>query len=454
MSPASSGASALTEQELRRISDARTYLLFRHPFFGRLAMALRPRVADGSTDTFAIRRDGTLFVDQECLASLTVPQLAFVLAHEVLHCAWLHFARIADRHGKIRCLETWGRATDYAINGMLVRAGLEAPTALGILLDEKRWRDRSDDDIYEELLKERAEREDERPRTGPRSDDATGSRASENSVDPAVVSGAKDGMTPSRSKPDDGCEPKVGWGTAYGDADFWRPVGGTAASGKKNGEAVAPSSSAHWMRECLNAMQGAGRGHVPREFRRWAEARLNGPPLSWKELLRRYARDSLRDSNRVSFRRPSRRSASLPPLPDGMRTILPGRAPDRRPAVVAIDTSGSMGARSLSHAIGEIRDILACYPGVAGRVIQCDSAIRSDVSISESDDIELQGGGGSSTVPVFDRVRDEGLTPPLLIYFTDLWVEFPEWVPPYPVLWVTPPQCGRAPFGRIVTLDS
>jgi predicted metal-dependent peptidase len=457
VSTAVPSAGALTEQEVRRIADARTYLLFRHPFFGRLAMLLRPRVSDGSTDTFAIRQDGTLLVDRECLASLTTPQLAFVLAHEILHCAWLHFSRIIDCRGQPRCLETWGRATDYAINGMLVRAGLEPPASFGILLDEKRWKDSSDDDIYEALIAERAEEERKHAeQPGSRPDGAATSNGSGYSRRAAAAARQlEDKFSVSESGAAEGS--KIGWGTARGDADFWTPVSEASGSSEEEDgdDGSAPVSAAHWMQECLNAMQGTGRGNVPRELRRWAEAHLNGPALSWKELLRRYARDSLRDSNRVSFRRPSRRSVALPRPASGIRTVLPGRVPDGRPAVVAIDTSGSMSADILSHTLGEVRDILACYPGLAGRVIQCDAAIHADEAISETDHIAIRGGGGSSTEPVFDRLRDEGLMPPLLIYFTDLWVAFPDWHPPFPVLWVTPPGCGQAvPFGQVITMNS
>ena len=96
-----------------RVSQARTKLLGRLPFFGRLALKLRPRLArEGEgVDTAAVSQDGTLVANAEFVKSLTDPQLCFVVAHEVLHPAMLYFDRMQGRIPKL-----WNMAHDYAIN--------------------------------------------------------------------------------------------------------------------------------------------------------------------------------------------------------------------------------------------------------------------------------------------------------------------------------------------------
>ena len=98
---------------LARISQSRTKLLGRLPFFGRLALKLRPRLSrpGEGVDTAAVSQDGTLIVDPDFAKSLTDPQLCFVVAHEVLHPAMLYFDRMQGRIPKL-----WNMAHDYAIN--------------------------------------------------------------------------------------------------------------------------------------------------------------------------------------------------------------------------------------------------------------------------------------------------------------------------------------------------
>jgi hypothetical protein len=60
--------------------------------------------------------DGThLFINPDFFAQLDILRVKFILAHEVLHCALLHFARQRERnHLK------WNYATDYEINLLLL----------------------------------------------------------------------------------------------------------------------------------------------------------------------------------------------------------------------------------------------------------------------------------------------------------------------------------------------
>jgi len=46
----------------------------------------------------------------------------------------------------------------------------------------------------------------------------------------------------------------------------------------------------------------------------------------------------------------------------------------------------------------------------------------------------FQGGGGTSFIPVFDWVEQQGTQPETLIYFTDAQGAFPEAPPNYPVI--------------------
>ncbi len=103
-----------------RIQKARTALLLDHPFFGSLLFRLGGR-ASGSIQTMAT--DGvSLFYNPAFVETLNAAELAGVLAHEVMHPALQHHTRRGDRD-----LKRWNIACDYAINPLLLDAGLTLP---------------------------------------------------------------------------------------------------------------------------------------------------------------------------------------------------------------------------------------------------------------------------------------------------------------------------------------
>ena len=111
-----------------RIQKSRAALLLDHPFFGTLLFRLgaRPRT---SIETMAT--DGvSLFYNPKFVETLSAAQLMGTLAHEVMHPALQHHTR---RNG--RDPRRWNMACDYAINPILVDAGLTLPE--GVLLEDR-----------------------------------------------------------------------------------------------------------------------------------------------------------------------------------------------------------------------------------------------------------------------------------------------------------------------------
>lgn len=121
-----------------RIQKARTTLLLDHPFFGSLLFRLGGRPTD-SIQTMAT--DGvSLFYNPAFVETLNAAELAGVLAHEVMHPALQHHMRRGDRD-RLR----WNVACDYAINPLLLDAGLTLPKDV---LIEQRFRGMSAERIY------------------------------------------------------------------------------------------------------------------------------------------------------------------------------------------------------------------------------------------------------------------------------------------------------------------
>jgi predicted metal-dependent peptidase len=121
-----------------RIQKARTTLLLDHPFFGSLLFRLKGR-ENRSIATMAT--DGvSLYYNPAFVDTLNSATLAGVLAHEVMHPALQHHVRRSGRDPR-----RWNEACDYAINPLLLDAGLSLPD--GVLVDH-RFRGMSAEQIY------------------------------------------------------------------------------------------------------------------------------------------------------------------------------------------------------------------------------------------------------------------------------------------------------------------
>jgi predicted metal-dependent peptidase len=65
----------------------------------------------------------------------------------------------------------------------------------------------------------------------------------------------------------------------------------------------------------------------------------------------------------------------------------------------------------------------------------------------------IEGGGGTSFVPVFDRIHEDGIQPDMLVYLTDTYGSFPAQEPDYKVIWGSIVPNPRVPFGQVVEVE-
>jgi len=133
-----------------KLGAARTRLILERPFIGALVMhlplvpAVAARCETVATDARAI------YYNPAYVASLTLAEAQFVLAHEALHCALGHFARRSHRLRK-----RWDVACDHAVNLLLIDEGLRAP--VGALANPD-FRGLSAEEIYPLIPPEPVER--------------------------------------------------------------------------------------------------------------------------------------------------------------------------------------------------------------------------------------------------------------------------------------------------------
>lgn len=135
----------------------------------------------------------------------------------------------------------------------------------------------------------------------------------------------------------------------------------------------------------------------------------------------------------------------------------PGRARPPVPlAIVALDSSGSVGAEEYKRYLAEIQAMKRrTHAKIIVIVADTDvQSVREIENVKEISEIEFKGRGGTDFRPALKLAEE--FNPDIFVYLTDLMGSFPEEKPSFPVLWTIPqeevPKNYEPPFGRVLTL--
>jgi predicted metal-dependent peptidase len=166
-------------------------------------------------------------------------------------------------------------------------------------------------------------------------------------------------------------------------------------------------------------------------------------------LLERFIDSNIRDEDQ-SFHLPNRRY-----LPYGI--VQPSPFCEKISDVTVVyDTSGSVPDEDLQRFHKITGDILRKLQPQLVRLIQCDAAVHKVDEFKNlstwATSIKLTGRGGTSFIPPFEELSKKRITPSCLVYLTDMEGSFPDFAPPYPVLWVSTSKGVKAPFGMTIEL--
>lgn len=392
-----------------RIQKARTALLLDHPFFGALLFRLKGRETQ-SVRTMAT--DGvSLFYNPTFVEKLNSATLAGVLAHEVMHPALHHHVRRSGRDPR-----RWNEACDYAINPLLLGAGLSLPE--GILVDP-RFRGMSAEQIYNQLETEPGEPSDD-PHDG--SSSGNGGTGEGNPK-----------LTPS----DEPSAPTTEGGIGQVLDAPLSTEGNESLEEQTREWSVAVSQAATVARQA---------GKVPAGVQRALDGAAEAA-VDWREMLRRLWSETTPAD--YSWARPNRRH-----LWAGL--YLPGVIREGVGEIaIAVDCSGSICGRQLRLFEAEIRSILEGQRPQRVHVLYFDTVVHKVETYEFGQPVQLKpvGGGGTAFGPCFEWLDEHEIVPQTLVCFTDLWGTFPAVAPPYPVLWVSTGS-RHAPFGHIIPMQA
>jgi len=397
-----------------RLIKARTALLRDHPFWGVLLFRLVPRETK-SVPTMAT--DGvSLFCNPEFVESLPPAELNGVLAHEVMHPALHHDTRRGTRDPR-----RWNIACDYAINPILLEAGLHLPANR---LFDQRFVGMSAEQIYNLL--------DQQPEDGRSDNNSPG----ENSGTPSPSSSAS-----RASGPESPPETPGGFGQVL-DAPT------TAGPDKAATDAPTPSSHEREWQIAVERAETVARvaGKTPAGLDRTLDA-AEKAHTDWREALRRTFSETMPAD--YSWVRPNRRYLA-------MGLYLPGIMREGvGEIVVAVDCSGSISGRVLGLFASETEALVAEHQPERVHVLYFDNEVHRHDVFERGDSITLRptGGGGTSFAPIFTHLDAQGIQPHTVVVLTDLLGSFPRHEPAYPVIWAST-RSRQAPFGSVISLEA
>lgn len=393
---------------------ARIELLKVNPFYGRLALMLELQ-EDNNLPTAAT--DGEyLYYNKQFIKDMDSATRQAVILHEMLHVALGHIWRKDDRIHHV-----WNIATDYAVNLMISRDGFTIPK--GWMYDQK-YIDMGAEMIYDKIKKNFKQMSmcgmgNGKGGSGKQKKDGKGKGGGK----------GKDGQNGEGGGQGDG---KCPCGSSH---KFWE---------KARTSKVAKRIRAKWEGAISDAAKKT-RGTVPAEFERMMKEMQ--PKENWKRILMSYLSVSTSD---FDFLRRDRRTLDTP-------FYIPDLKSEEKldNIVCVIDTSGSIGEDQLNRFLAEIKSILKLFPNTKGWFINCDAEIHDSIPLDEVKKLKhFAGGGGTDHSPVFREIDRKHLNPKVVICFTDLYTDFPDKKPNYPVLWlVTPDGSDKVPFGRIIKLS-
>lgn len=352
---------AHTDPIIDKIIVARVSLLLKHPFFGN--MATRLKIQEGSDWMNTAATDGrSIFFNRSFFEKLTVKQVEFVIAHEILHNVFDHMNRRENRNPRI-----FNIAADYCVNGQIVRDKIGDYNVPDIkIFHDPKYYGMGAEEVYDKIFEEQDEQELE----------ALGQLLDDH----------------------------IDWGNSDG----------------KNGQPQYSKEELRQIRDeireaTMQAAQAAGAGNVPASVARMIKD-FTEPKMNWREILRQQIQSTIK--NDFSFMRPNRKGWH-------MNAILPGQQfQETIDICVSIDMSGSIGDEQAKDFLSEIKGIMEEYKDFKIKVWCFDTKVYNEqdydgYSMDEFDNYEPMGGGGTEFDVNWDYMKEHDINPKKFIMFTD-----------------------------------
>lgn len=150
--------------------------------------------------------------------------------------------------------------------------------------------------------------------------------------------------------------------------------------------------------------------------------------IDWRRMLRIFANANGRTYVSHTMKRISKRYGTRPGIKIKRRWHL----------CLVIDTSGSIGVKTLSTFLSEINHIHKCGADIT--LMQCDAKVQSVSKYSPRSEIKVLGGGGTDFNPALKHIKESKTNFGGVIYFTDGCAPPTQVKIGIPLMWVITPD--------------
>jgi len=369
---------------------AKSQLTIKHPYFGMLASRLKHESTDSVS---AYASNGIRFLyNPDFISRRNLDEVMFILTNCVMHHILSHQQRRLNRRGSL-----WQLSTDYAINNLLSKNGLEIPQGANY---NKEYEGMFAEEIYE-LLKDE-------------------------------YFGDLDDAFDENTIPNENLVPNSSDETSQDEAAYSNLI--------NIEDELDPTTESEWDYAASVSKELAERKSVmPSGLDRLAK-KVKANDIDWRFELYNAINRHMR--NNYAFMPPNKKH-----LYRGF--CLPSLSSDTLSLCVAVDTSGSIDDALLGAFMDEFKNIMQNFPAVKIELIIADAKIQGHYTFvgGEKLDFPLKGGGGTDYRPVFDYIDSNLPMNTMLLYFTDGDGWFPKYPPSYEVLWALSRK-AKVPFGR------
>jgi predicted metal-dependent peptidase len=379
-------------------NDAVSALLFSQPFFGTLLMKMQ-HVEDRTLNPPTACVNGReVRYHPDFFDKLTLDEAVFVVAHEVMHLAWMHLPRLrhylrqgAGPDGKPLDTRLFNMAMDYPVNASLTVAKVGVMPKLGCLDMQRFPAEMSPEEVYIELRKDQ-----------------------------------KKGKEP-KGEAMDGHEPGA-------------PEG---ADGEDLSDAITPAD----VLQAANTHK-AIRGELPAGMDRLL-GELKKPAQSPWAILRQFTTSSLPGHDATTWRRLQRR-----PIVRGIG--MPGPVQQGAGHIgIVVDTSGSIDQRMLDLFGGHMAAIMDDARPVDVKLYWTDAKVHRVDTVKTSSDLrrvlskKVPGGGGTDMICGVRAAETDKCD--AIIVLTDGYCDFTSSVKP--LMWAITTTVRATGNGRTIHIS-
>lgn len=354
------------------ISDSKIYLHLKQPFIGALSSKLLFEERD---DIPTACVDGkTIYYNPSFFEELSMGEVIFVIAHEILHVVYDHIFRRGDRDPLV-----WNQALDYIVNYTLVKNNIGVMPK-NVLYNEKYNDEYTAEELYELLLKDK--------------------NLVENYFQIDIHLDPDDSNSNNDKTDNNGNKITVSV---------------KSLTGKPLSEDEIKEIRDSLKATIFTIKSSVAAGNIPAGISRAIE-RLYAPKINWREVIQNYIKATFKSD--FNMRTPSDQSWVSGVL---MPRFSYGDCVETH---IFIDASGSITDEQLGMFLSEIDSIAKQFESYNITIGTFDTKVYNVKKYSSEDyedlkKYEVKGGGGTSLTCVFDYLKENNIVPKSLIIFTD-----------------------------------